>query len=114
LLDKLESAGLIERRPNPQDHRARQIAATASGRDRFEELDWRLQAAEHHVLSGLDSEADRLAFRALLLRLATHANALDPVRGSCEIGPDVGGPAPPPTADAQRAAPTEPARGQDG
>ena len=44
------------------------------------------------MLSGLDSEADRLAFRALLRRLATHANALDPVRGGCEIVPDVGAP----------------------
>jgi len=47
------------------------------------------------VLSGLDSEADRLVFRALLRRLATHANAPDPVRGGCEIVPDVGGPCAP-------------------
>jgi len=92
LLDKLENARLIERRPDPQDRRARQIVATASGRERLEDLDRRLQAAEHNVLSGLDSEADRLAFRALLRRLATHANALDPVRGGSEIVPDVAGP----------------------
>ena len=32
LLDDLEKAGLIERRPDPADRRARRIAATASGR----------------------------------------------------------------------------------
>ena len=95
LLDKLENAGLIERRPDPQDRRARQIVATAGGRERLEDLHRRLQAAERHVLSGLDSEADRLAFRALLRRLATHANALDPVRGGCEHVPDVGEPCAP-------------------
>src|SRR5215467_11358850 len=95
LLDKLENAGLIERRPDPRDRRARQIVATATGRERLEDLNRRLRAAEDHVLSGLDSEADRLVFRALLRRLATHANGLDPVRGSCEIVPGVGGPCAP-------------------
>src|SRR6266700_3500406 len=68
LLDDLEQAGLIERHPDPQDRRARNIVATASGRERLDLLDRRLRAAEQHVLAGLDSEEDRGAFRALLRR----------------------------------------------
>ncbi len=33
LLDDLEAAGLIERRPDPSDRRARRLAATPHGRD---------------------------------------------------------------------------------
>jgi len=95
LLDKLESAGLIERHQDPQDRRARYIVATASGRERLEDLRRRLQAAEQHVLAGLDSTEDRSAFRSLLRRLAMHANAVDPVRSSCEVVQDVAGPCAP-------------------
>jgi hypothetical protein len=38
------------------------------------------------VLAGLDSEADRQAFRSLLRRLATHADVVDPARDACTIG----------------------------
>jgi DNA-binding MarR family transcriptional regulator len=85
LLDDLEGAGLIERRPDPADRRARHIGATAAGRDLLDDLDQRLRAAEHHVLAGLDKDDDQGAFRALLRQLATHANALDPVRGTCDV-----------------------------
>ena len=90
LLDDLEGAGLIERQPDPADRRARRIVATAVGRARLADLDRRLQAAERHVLAGLDSDADRRAFRALLRQLATHADALDPAPGACGIVKEVG------------------------
>jgi DNA-binding MarR family transcriptional regulator len=78
LLDSLAQVGLIERRPDPADRRARRIVATARGRALLDELGERLRAAEDQVLAGLDSEADRLAFRAQLQRLAVHAaTALD-------------------------------------
>jgi len=92
LLDDLESARLIERRPDPADRRARRVLATAPGRERLDDLDRRLRAAEEHVLAGLDSEDDRQVFRVLLRQLATHADALDPVRSSCDIATDVGVP----------------------
>jgi DNA-binding MarR family transcriptional regulator len=86
LLDDLGGAGLIERRPDPADRRARRILVTALGRERLEDLGQRLRAAEEHVLAGLASEADRQAFRGLLQRLAMHANAMDPAPGNCTIG----------------------------
>ena len=78
LLDSLAEAGLIERRPDPADRRARRIVATARGRSLLDGLAERLRDAEDQVLAGLDSDTDRQAFRALLQQLAVHAaTALD-------------------------------------
>jgi DNA-binding MarR family transcriptional regulator len=87
LLDDLEGAGLIERRPDPADRRARRILVTALGRERLGDLGQRLRAAEQHVLAGLATDADRQTFRTLLQQLAMHANALDPAPGTCTIAP---------------------------
>jgi DNA-binding MarR family transcriptional regulator len=89
LLDDLEGAGLIERRPDPADRRARRIVTTEPGRERLADLDRRLRAAEEHVLAGLAADDDRQAFRALLRQLATHADALDPAPASCTIATQV-------------------------
>ncbi len=75
LLDDLEGAGLIERRPDRADRRARRIGATTKGSKRLAELDRRLRAAERDLLAGLATEEERLAFRAMLRQLATHADA---------------------------------------
>jgi DNA-binding MarR family transcriptional regulator len=72
LLDSLADAGLIERRPDPADRRARRIVATTRGRALLDGLGERLRAAEDQVLAGLDDE-DRQSFRALLQRVAVHA-----------------------------------------
>ena len=95
LLDDLESAGLIERRPDPADRRARRIVATPDGRTCLTHLDERLRAAEEQLLSGLDTGQDRQVFRTLLRRLALHASAGEPVRTACDAAADVarmGGP----------------------
>ena len=70
LLDSLAEAGLIERRPDPADRRARRIVATARGRSLLDGLGERLREAEDQVLAGLAEAEDRQAFRALLQRLA--------------------------------------------
>jgi len=89
LLDDLEAAGLIERRPDPADRRARRIVATRHGRDTLAHLDQRLRAAEEQLLSGLDTGDDRQVFRALLRRLALHASAGEPVHTPCEAAADI-------------------------
>ena len=73
LLDSLAEAGLIERRPDPADRRARRIVATARGRALLDGLGERLREAEDQVLAGLAEAEDRQAFRTLLQRLALHA-----------------------------------------
>jgi DNA-binding MarR family transcriptional regulator len=91
LLDDLEATGLIERRPDPADRRARRIVATPHGHDTLARLDQRLGAAEEQLLSGLDTGEDRQVFRRLLRRLAVHASAREPVQTPCEADADAAG-----------------------
>jgi DNA-binding MarR family transcriptional regulator len=100
LLDDLESAGLIERRPDPADRRARRIVATHRGTELLAELDGRLRAAEAYVLAPLDQEACK-SFRSQVRLLATRIDALDPVESPCELADEV---------DAELPTPRRPAR----
>jgi DNA-binding MarR family transcriptional regulator len=83
LLDDLERADLVERRPDPADRRARRIAATEAGQTALSDVHQRLQQAEQHLLEALDDD-ERRAFRALLQRVASHAHAVDPLANPCD------------------------------
>ena len=74
LLDNLEKQGLIERRPDPADRRARRILATEGGADLLATLDDRLRAAEDSLLAPLDPAA-REVFRGQIRVLATRIDA---------------------------------------
>ena len=74
LLDELENAGLVTRRPDPADRRARQVAITAEGTGALEEFARRLEAAEVKVLAPL-TPAERKTLRELLGRVASAAKA---------------------------------------
>jgi DNA-binding MarR family transcriptional regulator len=82
LVDDLERAGLVERRPDPADRRARQVLLTPRGRTSFEAASRRIEAVERAVLGGL-SEADAETFRALLLRIVA-AGPIDVAAGPCD------------------------------
>jgi DNA-binding MarR family transcriptional regulator len=84
LLDDLEAAGLIERRPDPADRRARRVVATERGATLLTQLDQRLRTAETLVLEPLDA-GERDTFRRQLRQLATRINALDPVDTPCDL-----------------------------
>lgn len=88
LLDELETAGLIQRRPHPADRRARRIVATDQGADLLATLDGRLRAAEARLLAPLDAAA-RQTFRAQVRLLATQIDALDPLENPCELADEV-------------------------
>src|SRR5690349_13489063 len=77
LLDDLEDAGLVERRPDPADRRARRVTLTAAGQARVTELRAGLRHVEDHLLAPLDGD-ERLVLRALLQRLATHVAPASP------------------------------------
>jgi Transcriptional regulators len=74
LLDDLEGAGLVERRPDPADRRARRVGLTDAGRSRLCDLERLLREAEDRLLDPLDP-AERDALRGLLHRLATRSGA---------------------------------------
>jgi DNA-binding MarR family transcriptional regulator len=84
LIDGLEAAKLIERRPDPADRRARRIVATQLGTELLATLDDRLRAAEAHLLAPLDPET-RETFRAQVRLLATRADALAPLDSPREL-----------------------------
>jgi DNA-binding MarR family transcriptional regulator len=69
LLDALERGGLVERRPDPADRRARRIVATPAGGALLAELDRRLATVEDTVLAPLDP-AERATLRGLLSKVA--------------------------------------------
>lgn len=84
LLDDLEAEGLIERRPDPSDRRARRVVATAKGIALLVTLDERLRGVEGHLLAPLGAGA-RETFRSQLQLIAARVNALDPVDTPCEL-----------------------------
>lgn len=88
LLDDLERADLVVRRPAPTDRRTRHVVATKNGRARLADLDERLARAETHVLTGL-SRTEQKSLKALLGRLAGHINELDPVADACAAVEDI-------------------------
>ncbi len=88
LLDDLEAAGLIERRPDPADRRARRIVATQKGNELLTSLNDRLRAAEAHLLAPLGTET-RDTFRAQVRLLATQLDALDPPDSPCDLADEV-------------------------
>jgi DNA-binding MarR family transcriptional regulator len=67
-LDRLEHAGLIERRPDPDDRRGKLIALTAAGRRVVDETITRHVANEERLLSVLTT-AEQEKLNALLRKL---------------------------------------------
>ncbi len=64
-IDRMEAAGLVERRPDPDDRRARRIFTTAQGRALFEPMRARAEAVYARAEAGLSSER-RAALRSTL------------------------------------------------
>jgi len=67
-IDRLEHAGLIERRPDPNDRRGKLIALTAAGRRTIDETITRHVANERQLLSVLTS-TEQETLNALLRKL---------------------------------------------
>ena len=101
LLDDLERAGLVERRPDPADRRARRVAVTPTGLARLRELKAELHHVEDQLLEPLGA-GDRTVLRDLLQRLATHVAPANPCDvNPCELAQELAG-APPTPGRARR------------
>lgn len=86
LIDDLERAGLVERRPNPDDRRQRQVVATREGVATISALCQRVAQAEDDVLAGLD-DAERSVLRRLLFKATCgEVSTGDP----CKLVPELG------------------------
>jgi DNA-binding MarR family transcriptional regulator len=67
-LDRLERAGLVERRPDPKDRRGKLIALTDAGRRLIDETIGRHVANEERMLAAL-TQAEQEMLAALLKKL---------------------------------------------
>ncbi|MFJ4539676.1 MarR family winged helix-turn-helix transcriptional regulator [Streptomyces tibetensis] len=72
LLDDLEGRGLLSRRPNPQDRRARHVILSDEGRSQLQRVRTEVAAAESRLLAELNEE-QRAQLRDLLARVALTA-----------------------------------------
>jgi DNA-binding MarR family transcriptional regulator len=84
LVDDLEKAGLVERRPDPADRRARQVLRTAQGEAALADAGRRIRAVEDVVLAALPA-TDAQTFRRLLAAAAADAPPAD--HTMCDIPP---------------------------
>jgi MarR family transcriptional regulator for hemolysin len=65
LLDALEAAGLVERRPESTDRRAKIIAVTGRGLDIVDQVEAASREVRHATLDGLSAEDIEVASRVL-------------------------------------------------
>lgn len=75
MLDRLERAGLVRRRPNPDDRRGVLVALTAGGVRLVDEAMTVHAAAEHELVDGLTAR-ERTQLAALLAKFL-HVNGTD-------------------------------------
>jgi DNA-binding MarR family transcriptional regulator len=88
LLDDLEKAGLVERKPDPADRRARRVVLTEDGTARLCDVERRLRRVEEHVLGPLDP-AERDTLRTLLQRVAVATG--DERADACQMAEEIQG-----------------------
>ncbi|MRJ99982.1 MarR family transcriptional regulator [Aeromicrobium sp. S22] len=82
LVDDLEKAGMVERRPDPADRRARQVVVTATGRRVLTDASSRMVQIERTVLGALP-DADIETFRLLLTVSRQQAVRRRPLPSGC-------------------------------
>jgi DNA-binding MarR family transcriptional regulator len=76
LLDRLENAGWVERRPDPSDRRVRRLYLTETARPLMEQFQELASATREAALSGL-SEAERRQLSDLLMKVRTNLSGRD-------------------------------------
>jgi DNA-binding MarR family transcriptional regulator len=75
-VDRLEAAGLVERRADPNDRRSSRVVLTAAGRERADAAVTEHVANEAELLRGL-TEAERRSFDELLRKLLSGLESPD-------------------------------------
>lgn len=76
LLDRLEGAGWVERRPDPTDRRVRRLYLTETARPLMEQFQELAAATREAALSGL-SEVERRQLTDLLTKVRTNLSGRD-------------------------------------
>lgn len=76
LLDNLEEAGLVARKPNPTDRRERAVAITPAGRKRLTAIQTHLENVSGHILEPLTAN-QRESFLVMLHTVVAGIDATD-------------------------------------
>ena len=76
LLDRMQADGLVERRPDPVDRRARSLYLTAKSKPTLDEI-WRLAALTRAEAFAGIGQSERDAFLDVLARLDRNLSALE-------------------------------------
>ena len=84
MLDDLEKAGLVVRRPDPRDRRNRHVLATPEGTRLWAATELRLRRLEERVLDALSAE-EQDNLRDLLGRVADRSLSCDPIEDACAV-----------------------------
>lgn len=79
-VDRMEAAGLVERRPDPNDRRARQLYTTAKARELLEPMRARAAAIYEQVLAGMSAE-ERQALRHGLVTIIANLSTPEAMPG---------------------------------
>lgn len=87
LVDDLEHAGLVVRRPDPADRRVRQVVATPAGRTALERSRRDLRATEDRLLGAL-APREAAQLRTLLVRVALSADDAEPCVTATPAAPE--------------------------
>lgn len=87
LLDRLESAGWVERRPDPTDRRVRRLYLTETARPLMDGPFQEFAAATREAALGGLGEAERRQLTDLLMKVRTNLSGRDPGR---DPGRDLG------------------------
>jgi DNA-binding MarR family transcriptional regulator len=82
-LDKLEAAGLVERRPDPSDRRVRRLHLTEATGPLLEQLQGLAAEARETALSGL-SDGERRQLTDLLMKVRANLSGRDLKAGASE------------------------------
>ena len=77
LLDRLEDAGWVERRPDPDDRRVRRLFLTETARPLMEQFEQLASATREASLAGLTAE-ERQQLVDLLMRVRGNLSGRDP------------------------------------
>lgn len=80
-VDRMEAAGLVERRQDPNDRRARQLFSTEKSRALLSPMRAKAEIVYEQVQAGL-SEAERAALHAALTLIITNLSAAETAQDS--------------------------------
>ena len=84
LIDRLETRGMVERRPDPRDRRIWRLHLLPPAREVLHEIDYQRAAMTRMVTAGIDEHSTEIMTEALMRMKATLTQEAHPSRGRAD------------------------------